>query len=252
MKRSVRDAGKGDIGLNLSRLPSTLREADLITKAAPDGATKVITGFDANKTAAISANLGQYKIVHFATHAIINNEHPELSGIVLSLVDQHGNAQSGFLRLPDVYKLKLNSDLIVLSACRSGLGKNVSGEGFVGLTRGFTSAGTRSIVASLWKVDDEATSELMNHFYQAMFKEGLPPAAALQKAKQAMQANAAWHHPYYWAAFVLQGEYREGIQIRSSRAMRTPVVIALVTASGMLGFGLYAWSRRKRTIRVRE
>src|SRR5207247_2437608 len=152
----------------------------------------------------------------------------ERSGIVLSLVDEKGNDQSGFLRLSDVYRLKLDSDLIVLSACRSGLGKQISGEGFVGLTRGFMCGGARSVVASLWKVDDEATAELMNQFYQAMLREELPPAAALQKAKQAMQRHPRWHHPYYWAAFVLQGEYRDSVRIDSAGTTNAPVLAAIL------------------------
>jgi CHAT domain-containing protein len=244
LQRSVRDLGEGDADNRLPRLPSTLEEAKMIVEAAPYGSTRVVTSFQASKAAVMRDDFSQFRILHFATHGIINDRHPERSGIVLSLVDEKGDDQSGFLRLSDVYKLKLDSDLIVLSACRSGLGKQVSGEGFVGLTRGFLSGGARSVVASLWKVDDEATAELMNHFYQAMLREELPPAAALQRAKQAMQRHQRWHHPYYWAAFVLQGEYRERVRIDSAGTDKAPVVAAILTTLFVLG--LYVHRRRRK------
>jgi CHAT domain-containing protein/tetratricopeptide (TPR) repeat protein len=236
LQRSLRDISGQNGELNFSRLPSTLEEARRIVQAAPLGSTLLITGFQANKSAAMSGALGQHKILHFATHGLINNEHPQLSGIVLSLIDQRGSAQSGFLRLRDIYRLHLDSDLVVLSACRSGLGKQVNGEGFVGLTRGFMCAGARSVIASLWKVDDEATAELMSHFYDAMLREHPRPAAALQQAKRTMQAHPKWHHPYYWAGFVLQGEYREGIRITPSGATDVLLITAIVVGLGVGGF----------------
>jgi len=236
LQRSLRDIVGEDGVITLSRLPSTLQEARMILKAAPLRSTELVTGFQANKSTAMSQAFGQHKILHFATHGIINNEHPQLSGIVLSLIDQRGNAESGFLRLSDVYKLNLDSDLVVLSACRSGLGKQINGEGFVGLTRGFMCAGARAVIASLWKVDDEATAELMSYLYDAMLREHLPPAAALQKAKRTMQAHPRWHHPYYWAGFVLQGDYREGIRIDGYGAtdallLITGIVVGLAVTS---------------------
>lgn len=241
LQRSVRDLSEGDAEVRLPRLPSTLAESKLIVAAAPSGSTRVVSSFQANKAAVMSDDFSQFRILHFATHGIINDAHPERSGIVLSLVDEKGNDQSGFLRLSDVYRLKLDSDLIVLSACRSGLGKQVSGEGFIGLTRGFMCGGARSVVASLWKVDDEATAELMNQFYQAMLSEELPPAAALQKAKQVMQQHQRWHHPYYWAAFVLQGEYRDRVRIDGVGTNKAPLVAAILTT--LFAFGLYVHRR---------
>jgi CHAT domain-containing protein len=157
----------------------------------------------------MSPEVGQYRIVHFATHGLLNNEHPELSGVVLSLVDQAGNPQDGFLRLHDIYNMKLPADLVVLSACNTGLGKDVRGEGLIGLTRGFMYAGASGVMSSLWKVDDEATAELMKIFYSAMLNDGLAPAAALRQAQLTLRKQKRWHSPYYWASFVLQGEYRE-------------------------------------------
>jgi CHAT domain-containing protein len=146
--------------------------------------------------------------VHFATHSLLNNQHPELSGIVLSLVDRQGESQDGFLRLYEVYNLRLAADLVVLSACQTALGKEVKGEGLVGLTRGFMYAGAPRVVASLWKVGDKATAELMRRFYQRMLRDGLRPAAALRAAQVSMMKERQWQAAYYWAGFVLQGEWR--------------------------------------------
>ena len=110
---------------------------------------------------------------------MINSEHPELSGLVFSLVDPDGRQQDGFLQLKDIYNLNLPADLVVLSACETGLGKEINGEGLIGLTRGFMYAGATRVVASLWNVSDVATAQLMANFYRAMEKEHLAPAAAL-------------------------------------------------------------------------
>jgi CHAT domain-containing protein len=165
--------------------------------------------FEASRTTALRPDLGEYRIVHFATHGMLNNIHPELSGIVLSLVDEAGRQRDGFLRLQDIYNLKLPAELVVLSACQTGLGKEVKGEGLIGLTRGFMYAGAPRIVASLWKVDDRATSELMKRFYQGLLgPEALRPAGALRQAQLSIWKQKQWRSPYYWAAFVLQGEWK--------------------------------------------
>ena len=195
-------------GLGVPRLMATRREADAILAAAPAGTTLQVLGFEASRARAMSPELASYRIIHFATHGIVNNEHPGLSGIVLSMVDAQGQAQDGFLRLDDIYNLELPVNLVVLSACDSALGKPVKGEGLVGMVRGFMYAGARRVVASLWKVDDEATGELMSHFYEEMLQENRSPAAALRQAQIAMWQQKEWQSPFYWAAFVLQGEWR--------------------------------------------
>ena len=113
--------------------------------------------------------------MHFATHGLLDSEHPDLSGLVLSLVDEKGTPQDGFLRLHEIYNLRLPVDLVVLSACQTALGREIRGEGLVGLTRGFMYAGAARVVASLWQVDDESTAELMKRFYRGD-AEGRPPA----------------------------------------------------------------------------
>ena len=204
VERSAWEAGIG----KLQRLPYSRKEAEAIVAQTPDGQNLRALDFDASRTVAISEKLAEFRIVHFATHGLLNNQHPELSGIVLSLVNEKGEAQNGFLRLHEVYNLKLPADLIVLSACQTALGKEVKGEGLVGLTRGFMYAGAERIVVSLWAVSDEATAEVMKRFYEGMLKRGMRPAAALRAAQLATWKSSYWEAPYYWAGFILQGEWR--------------------------------------------
>ena len=225
---------------NFPRLPSTRREAEAIVSLLPEDARAVATDFAANRAMALSAELGRYRIVHIATHSVVNSSHPELSGIVLSMVNERGQEEDGFLQLHDIYSLKLDAELVVLSACNTGLGKDVRGEGVVGLTRGFMYAGASSVVASLWKVDDAASAELMTHFYKAMLEDDLPPAAALKSAKQTMWRQKHWRSPYYWSAFVLQGEYRS----RNEGLSRpTFVIIAATLATLGVALGTLAYRR---------
>lgn len=206
--RAVRGTESRDDGGFLPRLTFTRREAEAIISTAPKGEVFEAIDFKANKTVARSSELKEYRIVHFATHGLVDARYPELSGLVLSLLDEQGNRQDGFLRLHEVYNLNLPAEMVVLSACRTALGKDVRGEGMVGLTRGFMYAGAKRIVASLWKVDDQSTAELMKAFYQKMMKENMRPAAALRAAQVEMYTQKKWRFPYYWAAFVLQGEWR--------------------------------------------
>jgi CHAT domain-containing protein len=209
MTRSGRETGVIGVETGFGRLLSTRREAAAILALVPERERMQALDFEASRATALRPELGEYRIVHFATHGMLNNIHPELSGIVLSLVDEAGRQQDGFLRLQDVYNLKLPAELVVLSACQTGLGKEVKGEGLIGLTRGFMYAGTPRIVASLWKVDDRATSELMKRFYQGMLgPEALSPAGALRQAQLSIWKQKQWREPYYWAAFVLQGEWK--------------------------------------------
>ena len=203
--RTAPASDAGTRGGGLSRLIHTRREAFAITAVAKPADLAV--GFDATRSAAMSSDLARYRIVHFAAHATVDNDRPELSGIVLSLLDRKGREEDGFLRLYDIYNLKIPADLVVLSACSTALGKEVAGEGLISLVRGFMYAGTRRVVASLWEVDDEATSEVMAHFYRAMFEGKLPPAAALRAAQLAMVRTSRWKSPFYWAGFTLQGDW---------------------------------------------
>lgn len=209
LSRSVQDLefGKQRSGDALARLAFSRREAGAIMAVAKPGTVMEALDFRANREMALSNELGQYRIVHFATHGLLDNEHPELSGLVFSLVDPSGKPVEGFVDLQDVYNLNIPADLVVLSACETGLGRPIGGEGLVGLTRGFMYAGAIRVVASLWRVDDAATSELMAEFYKAMLQGGLSPGKALRQAQLDMLKHRHWSDPYYWAAFTLQGEW---------------------------------------------
>ncbi len=199
-------AGIGELGFD--RLPSTRREASAIAALAAPGEILTALDFDADRALVLSDELRRYRIVHFATHGLIHAGSPQLSGLVLSLFDRQGQAQEGFLSLRDVYSLELGADLVVLSGCQTALGREISGEGLVGLTRGFMYAGVPRVVASLWRVEDRATAELMARFYRSMSVDGMRPAAALRAAQTSILAQRGLGDPYYWGAFVLQGDWR--------------------------------------------
>lgn len=203
----VRSASDSGI-VRFERLPSTADEADAIARAVRRGGVLRAIDFDASRGLATSGILGDYRIVHFATHALINSRHPELSGLVLSLVGRDGTPDDGFLRLHDIYNLRLSADLVVLSACRTGLGREIAGEGLIGLTRGFMYAGAPRVVATLWDVRDKATATLMARFYAAMFEKRQSPAAALRAAQLSLLADPARAAPFYWAGFTLQGDWK--------------------------------------------
>ncbi|MBD2453943.1 CHAT domain-containing protein [Nostoc sp. FACHB-87] len=189
-------------------LPGTLKEAEAILPLAPSDSRLLAVNFDANYNWATSKQLAQYRFVHLATHGFADPTNPELSGIVLSLVNKQGQSIPGYLRLSDIFNLNLPAQLVVLSACETGLGADIKGEGLIGLTRGLMYAGSASVALSLWQVSDEATPELMKEFYQQMLQGKKSPNAALRAAQIAMLQNPDWRYPYYWGAFTVQGEWR--------------------------------------------
>lgn len=206
LSSALRDVGMSEDG-KLPRLALSRQEARAIARAVSPGQSFSALDFKASRETATSGALSKYRIIHFATHGVLDLEHPELSGIVLSMVDEKGQPQDGYLRLHEIYNLNLPAELVVLSACQTGIGKQVRGEGLIALTRGFMYAGAARVVASLWKVDDAATSELMAEFYKQMFTNKLKPAAALRAAQVKMSQQKRWQSPYYWAGFFLQGEW---------------------------------------------
>src|SRR5262249_28443149 len=163
--RSARKLGLLKDGDSWIRLPLSRQEAEQIVALVSKSEAKLALDFDANLSTATAPEIGEYRILHFATHGLFNDEAPELSGLVLSLVNEKGEPRNGFLSLPEVFNLNLAADLVVLSACQTGLGKDIRGEGLVGLTRGFMYAGAPRIVASLWAVRDKDALELMVRFY---------------------------------------------------------------------------------------
>ena len=210
----------------------------------------IFRGFDASREVLETTDFSKYAILHFATHGLLDPKNPENSGFYLSMIDPAGQPEKGFIKLQDIYNLQAPVDLLVLSACRTGLGREVRGEGLIGLTRGFMHAGASSVVASLWKVDDEATAELMKYFYTNMLEKGMRPAEALRAAQNTLRQNPSWQSPHFWAGFTLQGEFREPIKLApsgdASVAVRNAVGISLLLLLlGGIGWGL--WRRRRST-----
>lgn len=207
MKRPALPLSRDSRGQWVLPLPYSEKEAKAIEKVAPPGETMLALNFKASRSTMMNPALSQYRIVHLATHAVTDPDHPELSEIILSLVDENGAEQDGRVRLYEIYNLNLPAELVVISACDSGVGKQLKGEGLIALTRGFMYAGAARVVASLWKVDDTATAALMTEFYKEMFTNGRDEAAALRAAQLTVSKQKRWREPYFWAGFVLQGEW---------------------------------------------
>jgi CHAT domain-containing protein/tetratricopeptide (TPR) repeat protein len=205
---AAEDTGFAGSELRIPRLLDSRREAKEIMAMVPAEERKLALDFEASRATATSAEMSQYRYVHFSTHGFLNSIHPELSGIVFTLVNRRGEAQDGFLRAHEVFNLRLPAEVVVLSACQTGIGKEVQGEGLISLTRGFMYAGAPRVVVSLWSVNEVGTSELMIRFYRQMLKNGLRPAAALRAAQLSLMKEKRWQSPFYWAAFTLQGEWR--------------------------------------------
>ncbi|MCP4203096.1 MAG: CHAT domain-containing protein [bacterium] len=199
---------------SFQRLHHSRDEALAISQLVRPEHRQVLLGFEATREAVLSEETASYRVLHFATHGILDSQQPRLSGLVLSLVDERGRPRNGVVRLHDIYSLDLAAELVVLSACQTALGKQLRGEGVLGLTRGFIHAGAENVIASLWSVDDEATAELMRQFYQGLFRDGLSPARALRQAQIQLLRDAPetrWHSEYFWASFVSYGDWHGSI-----------------------------------------
>ena len=190
----------------LDRLPFSLREAETIRAIAPPGQVVWHLGLDATKDSLMAPAAGQPRILHLATHAMVNDTAPESSWIALSLVDGGGAPREGTLFLNEIFTLNLNTELVVLSACSTGLGKLVAGEGLWGFSRAFFHAGAQRLLISLWPVDDAATAELVGDFYKGLLADHLRPSSALLAARRGMWAQSRWRDPYLWSGFTLTGE----------------------------------------------
>jgi CHAT domain-containing protein/tetratricopeptide (TPR) repeat protein len=204
LMRALEDAGLQ----RLEPLPGSRQEARQIASYLPPEQVLTAVGADASRETALGPDVARARIVHFATHALLDVRRPELSGIVVSERDAAGRPHNGFLSLADVSSMRLSAGLVVLSACRTGLGKDVRGEGLVGLTRGFMNAGAPRVLASLWKVSDTATASLMSRFYRELLEGRRSPAEALRHAQRAMRQERRTSAPHAWAGFVLEGDWR--------------------------------------------
>lgn len=187
---------------SLANLPYARAEVDAISGLYPAKRVTVFTGKDASESNVKKADLKEYRVLHFASHGLIDEEQPQFSALVLTPGDSR---EDGFFTMREVFDLKLDADLVVLSACKSGLGKQVRGEGIAGLSRAFFSAGTSNVLVSLWNVYDLSTSQFMTSFYQRLQEKGVTKAAALQQARAQMIHSEKFSHPYYWAPFILIG-----------------------------------------------
>ncbi|MEA2173891.1 MAG: hypothetical protein QOD00_1483 [Blastocatellia bacterium] len=196
-------------GLPLMRLSGTRTEAEQIAKLAKASGAQADVWLDLNASEENieTRDMTKYRVVHIATHGLLNAERPQFTGLVLSLV---GNkTEDGFLRTDEVFNLKLGSPLVILSACETGLGKERRGEGVIGLTRAFMYAGAPTVGVSLWSVADRSTAELMTNFYKRLLTgQGASPANALRAAQTDMIAGKKYSAPFYWSPFILVGEWR--------------------------------------------
>lgn len=194
-----------DRSVSLSRLPFSGREILSIKSFIKDEKPNVFTDFQANRNNIINDTLKESKFIHFATHAL-TAKNPKTSGIIFSLVNEEGKEIDGFLSFEQILTLNLKADMVTLSACQTALGKEVEGEGLISLGRAFAYAGAKRTIITLWKVDDEATSEFMTKFYEKLLKENMSPSTALREAQIYMLKNPKWRLPYFWAGFVIEGE----------------------------------------------
>jgi CHAT domain-containing protein len=192
---------------NLPRLKNSRAEADAI--AALNGAQSTVTnlGFDAVAPAVTKTqDWSQFAAVHFGVHALMNSEKPAFSGVVLSMVRPDGAPQNGVLWLSGIYSLRMPVNLVVLSGCHTANGREVPGEGLEGLSRAFFFAGARTVVGSLWSVEDRETSLLMQRFYRNLIQGKMSPAAALRRAQIDTASDPATSAPFHWAGFTVQGD----------------------------------------------
>ena len=203
LRRSAEESGLDD----LRRLRFSRAEAQAIDALVPAAQRLDALDFAASRAAVLAPSISQYRVLHFATHGLMNGVHPELSGLALSAVNERGEPQDALLQVHDILGLPLKANLVVLSACETALGREIRGEGIVGLTRAFMYAGVPRVVSTLWSVDDRATAEFMRQFYIGVLRKGLTPAAALRAAQLWLAANPRWSAPYYWAGFILQGDW---------------------------------------------
>jgi CHAT domain-containing protein len=203
LQRSAAESGLQ----SLRRLRYSRLEADAIAALVPAGERLEALDFQSNRTTALGNDIAQFRFLHFATHGLLDSVHPELSGLVFSTVDERGRPRDGLVRLHEIFGLSLQADLVVLSACQTALGRDIKGEGLVGLTRGFMYAGAPRVIATLWDVDDRATAELMRRFYQHLLKERPTAAVSLRAAQLSLMQDPQWSSPYYWAGFILLGDW---------------------------------------------
>ncbi|MCB1037172.1 MAG: CHAT domain-containing protein [Acidobacteria bacterium] len=221
----------------LYRLESSSAEIEEIRRLFGDQSNRFLKGFAANRKAFEQIDIEEFRVLHFATHGFLDTEHPELSGLVLSMVDPEGKPVDGFIRTHEIYARSLRADLAVLSACQTGLGKEVEGEGLVGLPRGFLYAGVPRVVVSLWNVNDASTAQLMSDLYRHL-GDGKSPVEALRQAQLAMLHSSEFAAPYFWAPFVFLGDWRAGDDRDGSFGQEDPGTVILTLPGKGTSYGI--------------
>ncbi len=184
------------------RLPFTKVESDTIKTIYPEAS--VLTGFDANMINLTGYAGKHLRIIHMATHGIINTQAPELSSLRLSSFTKTGERIKGFLTLSDIYDLDLSADIIILSACESGLGKDIKGEGVMSFSRAFLATGSSNVISTLWKIDDQFASIFMKDFYKNLKDNPTDVVGALKRTQNKFINDPTWGNPFYWGAFTIQ------------------------------------------------
>lgn len=191
------------------RLGYTNREARQVAILVPESNRVVKLGFQARPDLFFNGDITRYRHVHIATHAVLDESYPELSSLVFSLVDQSGRPMDGYLRASDIAGLTVRADLVTLSACGTGLGTRIRGEGPLSLARAFLTAGARMVLVSLWNIPDDSTAELMTAFYQKLFRSpSVSPVVAFRQAQLQVRSKPGRSHPFYWAGWVLTGDWQ--------------------------------------------
>lgn len=202
------DGNNQAVVASLPRLPFTAQEAKAILSLVPPGQGEELVGFSAHRQAVLGGELSKYRLIHFATHGLVDADYPGLSQLMLSRYDEQGRPQRSSISVSEISQLNLSADLVVLSACQTGIGREASEEGLMSLTEAFLGAGASRTLVSLWTVEDQATQRFMDHFYQYLLTEQMPPAEALRQAQIWMSTESPWKAPYYWAGFVLVGDWQ--------------------------------------------
>lgn len=239
------DQIKDQLG-SLRRLSGTGPEADSITSYFGSERFKIASGFDANRSAFLNTALDEFKILHFATHSVLNEDHPELSGLVFSRIRSDGNPIDGFVRLSDIYRKRLQADLVILSACDTGVGKEVRGEGVMSLSNGFLQIGASTVVSSSWKVDDRATLQLMRAFYEELVNHDVTPSVALRQAQIELLKSDQYSSPHFWATFASHGDYLKKPRFSKGFNSKGYVLLAgllLMGFAGLAGFRIFRYYR---------
>ncbi|ADW70870.1 CHAT domain-containing tetratricopeptide repeat protein [Granulicella tundricola] len=188
----------------LARLPASRAEADSIASLASGSSVETHIGFDASSHAILSTDWSRYQVMHLALHALIGQS-PAFTGIAFSMFGRSGRTQNGMLWLNQIYRLKGAPGMVFLSACSTAAGKEIPGEGIDSLANAFLSHGSQSVIASLWSVEDQASSQLVRDFYYNLLTLHLPPGASLRRAQLSFVHSTQHRSPLYWAAFQLEG-----------------------------------------------